>query len=249
MVRTDGRVLVGGVIGDGTLSSLDIGGAVSPVEGLELGLSTRLTGAIPAPAGLGLVSIVFSPSASYGDIPVYARYQYHQGPKGFLAGVDLVLVLPSNTDFRLGAGVPMRVVELFEIFTIDMNVGFVYRNGDKFAAFTPVPSSNTFDFSTSGAMTVNLTDHGFVELGGGVGVANVNGGDGAKNIVELPFFVGGGFTLQRKVLVDFFSQFGFMPLMTANGPDGRDTFNVADDWFVTIGATVYTKPLFSKPRD
>ncbi|MBT8469043.1 MAG: hypothetical protein KJN97_09870, partial [Deltaproteobacteria bacterium] len=32
MVRVDGRVTIGGVFGPGTLSSLDIGGAVSPIE-------------------------------------------------------------------------------------------------------------------------------------------------------------------------------------------------------------------------
>jgi hypothetical protein len=41
MVRADGRVTIGGVkLGSGTFSSLDIGGAVSPIENLELGLST-----------------------------------------------------------------------------------------------------------------------------------------------------------------------------------------------------------------
>ncbi|MGB3052180.1 MAG: hypothetical protein WBB42_14345, partial [Polyangiales bacterium] len=74
MVRADGRLTVGGVFGSGTFSSLDIGGAVSPIENLEVGLSTELTGAVPAPGGIGLISVIFSPTASYGDIPIYARY-------------------------------------------------------------------------------------------------------------------------------------------------------------------------------
>ena len=79
MVRADSRLTVGGggVPGSGTFSSLDIGGAVSPVENLELGLSTELTGAVPAPSGIWLISVIFSPNASYGDIPGYARYQFY----------------------------------------------------------------------------------------------------------------------------------------------------------------------------
>ncbi|MCZ6806166.1 MAG: hypothetical protein O7F08_04380 [Deltaproteobacteria bacterium] len=162
MVRADSRLTVGGVPGSGTFSSLDLGGAISPVENLELGLSTELTGAVPAPGGIGLISVIFSPNASYGDIPVYARYQFHEGEKAFLAAVDLVLLLPSNTDFSLTAGLPMRVLELFGLFTIDMNINFRYRNGDKFAAFVPNPSKNTMDFTFSGASIINLTDYCFL---------------------------------------------------------------------------------------
>ena len=244
MVRADSRLTVGGVSGPGTFSSLDLGGAISPVENLELGLSTELTGAVPAPGGIGLISIIFSPKASYGDIPVYARYQFHEGERAFLAAVDLVLVLPSNTDFTLTAGLPMRILELFGLFTVDMNVNFRYRNGDKYAALVPNPSKNTMDFEFGGAAIINLTDYGFLEIGGGLTVANIGGAPDAKSVIEIPFFLGGGYTLQRKDLIDIFAQFGWMPLMTGNAPPGRDTFNVGDDWFVTIGATVHTKPLF-----
>ena len=47
MVRADGRLTVGGVPGSGTFSALDIGGAVSPIENLEVGASTELTGNVP----------------------------------------------------------------------------------------------------------------------------------------------------------------------------------------------------------
>ena len=245
MVRADGRLLVGGSFdGNKLTSALDIGGAVSPIEGLEIGLSTELTGSVPAAGGVGLISVLFSPDAAYGDIPIYGRYQFYEGDKGFLAGVDLVLVLPTNTDFTLTAGIPMRVIELFKIFTIDMNLNFVYRNGNKFGG----PSDNTIDFTFGGASAINITDHGFVEIGGGIGVVNINGGTGFDNVVELPFFLGGGYTLQRKILVDFFAQFGWMPLMTANAPVDLDTFNVGDTWFLTVGASVYTEPLFGRNR-
>lgn len=243
MVRADGRLLVGGsFVANKSTSALDIGGAVSPIDGLEVGLSTELTGAVPAPGGVGLISVLFSPDASYGDIPIYGRYQFYEGEKGFLAGVDLVLVIPSNTDFTLTAGIPMRVIELFGLFTMDMNLNLLYRAGNKFGG----PSDNTVDFTFGGASAINITDHGFVEIGGGVGVVNINGGSGFNNVVELPFFLGGGYTMQRKVLVDFFAQFGWMPLMTANAPQGLDTFNIGETWFLTIGASVYTEPLFGK---
>ena len=248
MVRGDARLTVGGLIGPGTFSALDIGGAVSPIENLEIGLSTELTGAVPAPGGIGLISVVFSPDASYGDIPIYGRYQFYEGERGFVAGVDLGLVIPTNTDFSVTVGVPMRVIELFGIFTVDMNVNYRYLNGDSFAGLVSDPSNNTMEFSFSGAATVNVTDYGFVEIGGGIAVVNIAGAPDAKNVVELPFFLGGGYTLQRKLLVDLFAQFGFMPLMTANAPPGRDTFNVGDDWFIALGATVHTRPLFGPSR-
>lgn len=242
MVRGDSRITIGGTFGSGTFSALDIGGAVSPIDGLEIGLSTELTGSVPAPGGIGLISIVFSPDASYGDIPIYGRYQFYEGAKGFLVGVDLGVVIPSNTDFKLNAGIPMRVIELFGIFTIDMNLNFIYRNGNEFGG----PSNNTFDFTFGGASAINITDYGYVEIGGGIGVANVNGGSGFNNVIELPFFLGGGYTMQRKVLVDLFAQFGWMPLMTANPPTGLDIFNIGETWFLAIGATIHTKPLFGR---
>lgn len=248
MVRADGRLTVGGVAGTGTFSSLDIGGAVSPIENLELGLSTELTGAVPAPGGVSLIPVIFSPRASYGDIPIYARYQVAESDVALL-GVDLVLVLPTNTDFSITAGLPLRILEVFGLFTMDMNLNVRYRNGDKYAAFIANPSKNTADFTFSGASITNITDNGYIEIGGGVGIVNVGGGAGAKNVVELPFFVGGGYTYEGKVLADIFVQFGFDPLMTANGPPNVDTFNVGDDWYVTLGASIHTKPLFGKNKN
>lgn len=245
MLRADGRLRVGGVFGSGTFSSLDIGAAISPIDKLEISLSTELTGAVPAPGGVGLISVIFSPKASYGDIPVYARYQYAQSDVAY-AAVDLVLVLPANSDFSLTAGIPLRIVEIFDLFTMDMTINVRYRNGDKYAAFIPNPSKNTADFTFSGASVVNVTDQGFIEIGGGVGLVNVGGGEGAKNVVELPFFIGGGYTHTGKVLTDIFAQFGWEPLMTANGPTGVDTFNIAQDWFVTVGASIHTQALFGK---
>ncbi len=247
MVRADGRLTIGGLFGPGTFSSLDIGGAVSPIENLEVGLSTELTGAVPAPGGIGLISVIFSPTASYGDIPIYARYQYAQSETA-LAAVDLVLVVPSNSDFSLTAGIPLRILELFGLFTMDMNINIRYRNGDKYAAFIPNPSKNTADFTFSGASITNITDNGYIEIGGGVGLVNVGGGAGAKNVVELPFFLGGGYTYKGKVLTDIFAQFGWQPLMIANGPPNVDTFNVGKTWYVTVGATVHTRALFGKNK-
>lgn len=247
MVRADGRLTVGGVIGTGAFSSLDIGGAVSPIENLELGLSTELTGSVPAPGGISLISVIFPPKASYGDIPIYGRYQFIESENALMA-VDLVLVLPSNTDFSMTASLPLRIVELFDLFTIDTVFSARYRNGDKYGAITGNPAKNTADFTFSGGSIINITNNGYFEIGGGVGVINVGGRTGAKNVVELPFFMGGGYTYEGKTLVDIFAQFGWQPLMTANGPPGRDTFNVGDDWYVTVGATVHTKSLFGKGK-
>ena len=130
--------------------------------------------------------------------------------------------------------------------TIEGSFAIGYRNGDSYAGFIANPSKNTAEFSYVGGASINITDNGYLETGGGVALVNVGGGDGAKNVVEIPFYLGGGYTYEGKVLVDIFAQFGFQPLMTANGPQGRDTFNVGDDWYITLGATVHTRELFGK---
>jgi hypothetical protein len=247
MVRADGRLTVGGVTGTGTFSALDLGGAVSPIENLEVGLSTELTGGAPAPGGNSLISIIFSPNASYGDIPVYARYKFLESGPAQLA-VDFMLVLPTNTDFQMRAALPLRVIEMFGFVTLEGSLAIGYRNGDKYAAFIPNPSKNTGEFSYVGGASINITDNGYIEIGGGVALVNVGGGDGAKNVIEIPFYLGGGYTYEGKVLVDIFAQFGFEPLMTANGPAGIDTFNVGNDWYITLGASVHTKSLFGKNK-
>lgn len=247
IVRIDGRLNVGGVDGPGTVSSLDLGVALSPVDNLEIGLSTELTGGLPGPPGVGLLSVSFSPEATYGDIPVYARYRFHEG-RIFSAGIDLIAVVPSNTMLTLEIGVPLRIVELFGLFTSDLRAAVRYRNGDAFANAIEDPASATFDLRFDGASSINVTDHGFLELGGGIDIVNLGGARGARNVVELPLFVTGGYTIRRKVLVDVFAQVGFNPLETFNAPPGRGTFNVDDDWFVTVGATVFTEPLFGKRR-
>ena len=247
MVRADARLTVGGVSGTGTFSALDFGGAVSPIENLELGVSTELTGNVPAPGGISLISIVMSPSASYGDIPIYARYQFLESGPALLA-VDFTLILPTNTDFQMIAALPLRIIELFGFVTLESKLGVGYRNGDKYAAFVTNPSKNTAEFSFVGGATINITDNGYVETGGGVALVNVGGSDAAKNVIEIPFYLSGGYTYEGKVLVDIFAQFGFEPLMTANGPAGIDTFNVGNDWYITLGASVHTKSLFGKNK-
>jgi hypothetical protein len=245
MVRADGRLTVGGVFGSGTFSALDLGGAVSPIENLEVGLSTEVTGSIPAPGGISLISIIFSPpKASYGDIPVYARYQVVDTDSAQLA-VDFVLVLPTNTDFSMTAALPLRIIELFDFVTLDSRLGVRYLNGDSYPGFG---AKNTAQFFLDGGAVINITDNGFFEIGGGVAVVNVGGTSGAKNVVEIPAYVGGGYTYEGKVLADIFAQFGWDPLMTAGGPTGVDTFNVKETWYLTLGATVHTKELFGKNK-
>ncbi len=250
MIRVDSRVFLGGSFEPGTLSALDLGGAISPTARLELGLSSMRTGSIPAAAGNGLISVLMSPDVQYGDIPVYGRYQFHES-EVFAAGAELVLTLPTHTDFELTLGVPMRVYELFGFFTLDASVSFTLRAGDAFSERTSSPSDISFDIAFEGASTYNLTDQGFVQIGGGLRLANMNGGPGVKNVVELPFFLGGGYSYLSKkkaVLIDFFVQAGWLPLMFANRPDGIDAFNVADTWFVTFGARLFTRPLLGARR-
>ena len=249
MVRADGRIYVGGTFEPGTLSAIDIGGAVSPVEGLEVGISSQRLGTVPAVGGNGLLTVLMSPRGRYGDIPVYARYQYHETDV-FAAGVDLVLSLPANTNFKLTANVQLRIFEILGVFTMDMNTSVTLVAGDSFEAFTTSPSNITFDVEWGGAGTANITDHGFIQIGGGVGVFNLNGGAGVKSVIELPAFLGGGYTYESKtdLLVDFFLQSGFLPVMFAHQPAGIQTFDVKSTWFVTFGAQVYTRPLFGKNR-
>ena len=135
---------------------------------------------------------------------------------------------------------PLRIFEILGVFTMDMNTAVTLVAGDSYEAFTTSPSNLTFDVTWGGAGTANITDHGFIQIGGGVGVFNLNGGAGVKNVVELPAFLGGGYTYESKqdLLVDFFVQSGFLPVMFAHRPAGIQTFDVKSTWFVTFGAQV-----------
>ena len=56
-----------------TLVALDFGAAFSPLNNLEVGISNYRLGSTPPKAGQGLFPIIVSPSADFGDIPIYAR--------------------------------------------------------------------------------------------------------------------------------------------------------------------------------
>ena len=146
--RTAG-LTVGGVSGPGTFSSLDLGGAVSPIENLELGLSTELTGARPCARG-------HEPDQRHllatGELrrhprlcPLPVRRQ-RRGPARGRPGAR-----PADQHRLLDdRWPPLRILELFGLFTMDVNLNVRYRNGDKYAAFSPNPSKNTADFTFSG---------------------------------------------------------------------------------------------------
>ena len=222
--------------------SLDFGAAFSPLENLEIGLSNYRTGASPPMPGQGMFPIIVNPEGEFGDITIYGRYQFWEiGPAAF--GADLVLNLPSNTEFSMLLGVPVRI-RTRDKLTIDTGLNFVILT-DNAGLNIELPVKVTF----------NITDAGFVFGSSGFDFQNLGRDSRAgtpatafpvdDNQVWIPLYIGGGYTLgiKDKVLMDFFAQGGFEPFIYLNSPDGIDAVPAGDAWYVGVGVNVTTRPL------
>ncbi len=91
------------------ISGITLGGSISVTDDIELGLNNYRIGSSLQQNYEGLVAVVFSPSAGYGDIPIYGRYRFLHLDKLDFAG-DIILVMPIDTPFALEVALPFRVI-------------------------------------------------------------------------------------------------------------------------------------------
>lgn len=235
--------------GSGALVALDLGGAFSPLDHLEVGVSNYRLGSSPPKPSQGLVPLVVAPGVDFGDIAVYTRYSFLRKDYVEIAA-DAVFVLPSNTNFAFVLGVPVRI-QVRPKVTID--------TGMEVTALTRSPGAN-LDLPVRG--TFNITPAGFVFGESGFSFQNL-GRNGirtttessvadsnvtfpiAKNQVFVPLSVGGGYTvvIRGKVMLDVFGRFGWNPFLYLNAPSSVNVVPARESWFLGVGTIIHTRPV------
>lgn len=232
-----------------TLVALDFGAAFSPLTNLEVGISNYRLGSTPPKASQGLVPIIVSPSADFGDIPIYGRYSFLRKDYVEMA-IDLVMVLPSNTNFAITFGVPVRIRARPRV-TIDtgMELSVLTKSA---GANIELPVKGSFNITPAGFI-FGESGFSFQNLGRNAITSTTSSSvpdsnvafPVAKNQVFLPLGIGGGYTvvIKGKVMMDVFGRVGWNPLVYLNPPAGVKTVPGSDTWFIGVGTIVHTRPL------
>lgn len=232
-----------------TLVALDFGAAFSPLDNLEVGISNYRLGSTPPKASQGLFPIIASPSGDFGDIPIYGRYSILR--KDYVEmGVDLVMVIPSNTNFATTFGVPVRIRARPRV-TIDTGMELTILT-KSVGANIELPVKGTFNITPAGFI-FGESGFSFQNLGrnaiSSVTTSSVPDSNVAfpvaNNQVFMPLGIGGGYTvvIEGKVMIDIFGRFGWVPFVYLNPPTGVNPVPAGDAWFLGVGAIVHTRPL------
>ena len=230
------------------LVSIDLGGAFSPLDNLEVGVSNyRLASSTPV-TGHGIFPIVVSPRGSFGDIPIYVRYSFMRKDYVEMAA-DFVLTIPSWTNLSATLGFPVRI-RVRDTVTIDTGTELtVLSNGAGLNVelpfkFTYNPKPAGFIFADSGFSFQNLARN---VTGGSYNDTNLAFPVGARNQVMVPLHVGGGYTHVVKdiVMLDIFARVGWNPFVYINPPSGSGIGAVParDSWVLALGVLIHTSPI------
>ena len=201
------RGLLVGSNGDEAVAGLYVGAALGVIDGLELGTV--------------IFPLQFAPDVDFGDLEFYGRYRFFQGRIADI-GAQLTFHVPTQTEFGMGFGLPMRF-RLGSIARIDTGVEFevVLPDGDSLLLFD-LPFGIAF----------NITDAVF--LGGRAGMTLIDLDD---PLVAFPLGIYGGYTLtggSGKVLADLTAGFTWPFLGTANPGD-----SLPENFLFQFGASVY----------
>ncbi|MBJ74434.1 MAG: hypothetical protein CMN31_24415 [Sandaracinus sp.] len=236
-IRGDGMALIYRVPDipfddDGNIGSVfQLGGAFGITDDLEVGISNERLGATRAwpisrfgpNLGEGVFPLIFTPDFDYGDLPVYGRFRFFSS-ESFEVAADAVLVIPTNTDFQMRFGLPVRL-RAGGLFALDTGVQFELL----FAELTPDD-----DFYTRMEIplraTINPVDALAIGLHTGFRVVDFDG-----DLVFLPLGFEAAFSMpfSDTVLVDFVGALEF-PYLFALG-DENDKF-CSERWLMTFGA-------------
>jgi hypothetical protein len=229
------------------LVSIDLGGAFSPIDNLEVGVTNYRLGSTGPTAGQGMFPIVVSPLGTFGDMPVYVRYSFMR--KNYVEmAADFVLHIPTWTNLAATFGLPTRI-RVRDTITIDTGTELVVlANGAGLNIelpfkFTYNPKPAGFIFADSGFsfqnLARNLTSGSFYDSNLAFPVE--------RNQVFMPLAVGGGYTHVARdiVMLDIFARFGWNPFVYLNPPSGRDigAVPVEESWTLSVGMLIHTSPI------
>jgi len=107
MIRANGILTVWDD-GVDTVFGMTLGASIAVLDDLELGINNYRTGSSLQQRYEGLIPVIFSPSAGFGNMPLYGRYRFVHREKLDFAG-DLIFVLPTDTPFALEVALPFRI--------------------------------------------------------------------------------------------------------------------------------------------
>lgn len=215
--------------GDPDFFAHDLGGGISFVENLELGVSLNREWFWPRVGG-GLVPIFWDGDrAHFYRIPLYARYQFLTSEHvAIAADVEMNFATHRFANTRrhaFRASLPVRL--RFSSFMID--------TGFTFEALSNDAQANLY---LPAVFTVNATEALFFRLSTGLGILDMR-----SEGVHMPLFFGGGYSLNfSEILADINLDFGF-PYLAHNddffvpGPGGDRSS--PDIWMVKFSLAVY----------
>jgi hypothetical protein len=229
------------------LVSLDFGAAFSPLENLEVGVTSYRLGSTGPVAGQAMFPIVVAPRGSFGDMPVYVRYSFMRKDYVEMAA-DFVLSIPSWTNLSATLGLPVRI-RVRDTVSIDTGTELVVlSNGAGLNVelpfkFTYSPRPAGFIFADSGFSFQNLARN---LTGGSYNDTNL-AFPVARNQVFVPLAVGGGYThvIKDIVMLDIFARFGWNPFVYINPPSGTNIGVVParESWVLSVGVLIHTSPI------
>jgi hypothetical protein len=235
------------VLSSRPLVAIDIGGAFSPLENLEVGITNYRLGSSGPVAGQAMFPIVVSPIGAFGDMPIYVRYSFLRKDYVEMAA-DFVLHIPTWTNLAATFGVPVRI-RVRDTITIDTGTELtVLANGAGLNVelpmkFTYNPSPAGFIFADSGFSFQNLARN---VLNNSFYDSNL-AFPAARNQVFIPLAVGGGYTHVVKdiVMIDVFARFGWNPFVYINPPSGSTISAVParESWLLSVGVLIHTSPI------
>lgn len=231
----------------GTISTLNLGAALTIAEDFEIGFSRYRMGSYPPInvfpdygfGGAGLLSMVVAPDAKFGDMPFYARFQPLNNGVSQIA-IDAVFRIPTRTEFGFLMGVPMRFV-VNEHYAFDTGIDFSVDNNPN----GPSIWSLTIPFG----FVANVTDQAFLKLDSGMNFFDLSQviRTATSGLINGPFYLfplglSGGYTFEAgSTMIDLFAGFRFPTLYGFNSDASEVN---ADTWAVTIGFNVYSPVLF-----
>ncbi|MGB5812605.1 MAG: hypothetical protein WBG86_18865 [Polyangiales bacterium] len=233
----------------GTISTMNLGVAISIADDLEIGFSRYRMGSYPPRSVFpdlsfgpsGLVSMLFSPDVAFGDIPFYARFQPLDNGVSQIA-IDAVVRIPARTQVGFQMGVPMRFV-VKDRFAFDTGINFSIDDNPNGPSLWSLGIPFSFVANVTDRIFLNV-DSGieFFDLSGTINTATSGLIDGPFEFIPLGF--GGGYTFDAgSSMLDLFASFRFPTLY---GFTSNDSEVQSETWAVTIGLNIHSPVLFKK---
>jgi hypothetical protein len=231
----------------GTISTMNLGVAISLAQDFEIGFSRYRMGSFPAITiypgfgfgDEGLISFSLSPEVKFGDIPVYGRFQVIDKDSVKMA-LDAVFRIPIRTSFGFLGGVPLRFI-IQQRFAIDTGPQMVVDSNPQ--------GPSVWSLNLPFKFVANATDQLFIELDSGMTFFDLSQTirTATSGLVNGPFYffplgLRVGYTVEaRATMMDMFVTFNFPALY---GFTTRNSEVNSETWQVTINFNVYSPVLF-----